>query len=79
MPLEINLTFVDRSLERLGCLCLRHTCHLCHISSIVAVGSISRMINGKQITIAVAILCGVGVHTSAMSVVRMAVETRAAY
>ena len=74
MPLHLYLALVNRSLERLRSLSLRHAGHLCYVTTVVAVGTVGRMIYGEQITVAVAILCHVRVHATSMTVVGMAVQ-----
>ena len=58
------------------CLCLRHTCNLSYIATIIAVGTIYRMINYEQITITVTIAGFILCLALAMAILWMAIKAR---
>ena len=72
-PLQVQLVFVHRRQERRHGLGLRHARHLRDIGAVIAVGTVNRMIEHKQIAVAP----GVGLvrlHPLAVAVARMAVD-----
>ena len=79
MPLHFDLALVDRCLEGFCGLCLRHTGHFGYIAAVIAVGSVYGVIHSEQIAVAIAVGRSVRVHAAAMSIVGVAVETRAAH
>ena len=75
-PLKIDHTLVDRSLEWSGSLCLRHTCNLGYVATVIAVGTIYRVIDYEQVTIAIAVASLVLIHALAMTILWVAIEAR---
>ena len=57
-------------------MCLRHTCNLSYIATIIAVGTIYRMINYEQITITVTIAGFILCLALAMTILWVAVKAR---
>ena len=76
LPTHIDLALIDRWQEWRLCLCLRHTCNLSYIATIIAVGTIYRMIYYEQIAVTVTIAGFILCLALAMTIFWVAIKAR---